>query len=66
MLLLSSAYIFTPRPICRRFPMHLVICALALARPRAGKSIEARMAMMAMTTSNSIRVKASQLIPRLM
>src|ERR1700722_14141629 len=32
--------------------------AFALARARAGKSILARMAMMAMTTNNSIRVKA--------
>jgi len=33
-------------------------CDLALALPNAGKSIAARMAMIAMTTSNSIKVKA--------
>src|SRR6516165_4232578 len=38
--------------------MHRVWLALALARERAGSSIEARMAMMAITTSNSIKVKA--------
>ena len=32
--------------------------ALALAREGAGKSIAARMAIMAMTTNSSIRVKA--------
>ena len=33
-------------------------CAVALALANAGKSIAARMAMIAMTTSNSIKVKA--------
>ena len=37
--------------------------APALERARAGKSIDARMAMMAMTTSNSIRVKPRRLAP---
>src|SRR5437879_5451576 len=34
-------------------------CPLALALANAGKSIAANMAMMAMTTSNSIKVKAA-------
>jgi hypothetical protein len=35
-----------------------MLCAVALALARAGRSSEARIAMMAITTSNSIRVKA--------
>jgi hypothetical protein len=34
-----------------------VLLAFVLARPSAGKSIEARMAMIAMTTNSSINVK---------
>jgi len=37
--------------------MHMVARAFSLAFARAGKSMAANMAMMAMTTSNSIRVK---------
>ena len=37
--------------------MHEIPCALVLALPKAGRSSDARMAMMAMTTSNSIKVK---------
>jgi len=37
--------------------MHDMPCALVLAFERAGKSMPARMAMMAMTTSSSIKVK---------
>jgi hypothetical protein len=37
--------------------MQLACWALRLALARAGKSIAARMAMIAITTSNSIRVK---------
>jgi hypothetical protein len=37
--------------------MQVIACALALALERAGKSIAARIAMIAMTTSNSISVK---------
>ena len=33
-------------------------CALAFALDKAGKSIAAKMAMIAMTTNSSIRVKA--------
>ena len=38
--------------------MQLASCAFCLAFARAGKSIVARMAMMAMTTSDSIKVNA--------
>ena len=44
-------------PICRRLEMHAVRLARFLALPSAGRSMAARMAMMAMTTSSSIRVK---------
>jgi hypothetical protein len=37
--------------------MHFTPLALALAFESAGKSIPAKMAMMAMTTSSSMRVK---------
>ena len=40
------------------FETHLIAWALALALLNAGKSIAARIAMMAMTTSNSMSVKA--------
>src|SRR4051794_18588556 len=46
-----------PNWSCLRLLMHFVPCALHLARLRAGSSIAARMAMMAMTTNNSIKVK---------
>ena len=39
--------------------MHWVVCALALARPKAGSNMAARMAIIAMTTRSSIRVKAA-------
>ena len=39
--------------------MQEIRMARSFALPKAGKSIAARMAMMAMTTSSSIRVKAS-------
>src|SRR6185295_2663176 len=56
--LLSSAYIFQPIMSCRRLLAHWVPVAFCLALPSAGRSIPARMAIMAMTTSNSMRVKA--------
>src|SRR5258705_11946582 len=37
--------------------MHWMPCALSLPLPRTGRSSEAKMAMIAITTSNSIRVK---------
>src|SRR5690242_12826933 len=43
------------------FETHCVLYALRLAFASAGRSIAARMAMMAITTSNSIRVNAAAL-----
>lgn len=40
--------------------MHIALCAFALDWLNAGKSIPAKIAMIAMTTSNSINVKARQ------
>src|SRR5215469_13171359 len=54
----SPAYMTLAMPICLRLLRQAVCCALRLARLRAGRSIAAKMAMMAMTTNNSIRVKA--------
>ena len=45
-------------PHCLQLLVQRVFTALDLARDKAGRSMPARMAMMAMTTSNSIRVKA--------
>jgi len=39
--------------------LHFTDCAWALARAKAGNSSAARIAMMAITTSNSISVKAT-------
>jgi hypothetical protein len=40
--------------------MQWIACAELLALPKAGNSSAARIAMMAMTTSNSMRVKAKK------
>ena len=48
-------------PICFWLLRQRVCWALALARPKAGRSIPARMAMIAITTSSSMRVKAAGL-----
>ena len=53
---LSCVYIVVPMEICRRLLIQAACCPLALAVARAGKSMPAKMAMMAMTTSNSMRV----------
>jgi hypothetical protein len=47
-----------PNMSCLVLFMHLIPWARVLAFPNAGSSIAARMAMMAMTTSSSIKVKA--------
>ena len=41
---------------CRRLLMQPMPCAFCLALANAGSSMAARMAMMAMTTSSSIKV----------
>lgn len=47
-----------PMPAWRRFDKHVVFLAASLACANTGKSMAAKIAMIAMTTSNSIRVKA--------
>src|SRR5213593_4557416 len=42
------------------FEAHLTVWAFPLALPKAGKSSPARIAMMAITTSNSINVKPAE------
>ena len=54
--LLSSENITNPRPNCFWLFKQLAPSALPLALARAGYSIPAKMAMMAITTSNSISV----------
>jgi len=49
---------FIPMPICLRLFTQAMRLAFSLAEARAGNSNAARIAMMAMTTSSSIRVKA--------
>ena len=44
--------------ICLRLLAQLICCALNFARDNAGKSIAARIAIMAMTTNSSINVNA--------
>ena len=56
--LLSEAYIFQAKDNCRRLLRQAVSVAFSLARLSAGNNIAARIAMMAITTSNSISVKA--------
>src|ERR1051326_4271627 len=46
------------RPTCLRLLMQAALRAFSLAFDRAGRSSPARMAMMAITTSNSMRVNA--------
>ena len=52
----SFEYIFKDRAICFRLFAQDARRAASRARARAGRSIAARIPMMAMTTSNSIRV----------
>src|ERR1043166_3103724 len=55
---LSFFQTFKARPICFSLLRHLVFMARALAFAKAGNNKEARIAMIAMTTNNSINVKA--------
>src|SRR6266545_2095585 len=55
----SPAYIIVARANCLRLLEQAVTFARHLARDNAGNNNEARIAMIAMTTSNSIRVKAN-------
>jgi hypothetical protein len=45
-------------PVCFTLFKHCVIVTLRLADANAGRSMAAKMAMMAMTTNNSISVNA--------
>ena len=56
--LLSPEYIVKPRAICFVLFKQAVACAFSFALLKAGSSMAAKMAMIAMTTSNSINVKA--------
>src|SRR5437899_24192 len=55
--LLSWTYMVQASCNCLRLLRQTMACALAFARARAGKSKAARIAIMAMTTKSSIRVK---------
>src|SRR5438445_4271916 len=58
-------YIIIAVPSCFRFDRHILERAFSRARAKTGKRIAARMAMMAITTSNSIRVKPERrAVPR--
>src|SRR6266571_7521622 len=50
-------------PICFRLLMQEMLRAFSLAMPKAGRSIAARIEMMAITTNNSISVKAERTVP---
>lgn len=58
----SSTYIRQTNSSWRWLLMHCMPCALALAFDRTGKSSEAKIPMIAITTSNSISVNALGLL----
>src|SRR5207249_7044560 len=62
---LSFAHILTPRPTCLRLLTQAMRLAFALLAANAGRSRAARIAMIAITTNNSISVKASSVVSRL-
>ena len=53
---MSEMYMNQAKPICLSWLVHEIDCAFSRAFARAGNSIDAKMAMMAMTTSNSMSV----------
>src|SRR5207249_1161334 len=57
---LSCPYICKAKPTWRMLLMQAIRLPFSLALDRTGKSIAARIAMIAITTSNSISVKAPQ------
>src|SRR6266436_7720825 len=65
-LLLSSTYIFIPKPNCLRLLIQETWAALFLLAARDGSSNAARMPMIAITTSNSIKVKAEAIVQYLL
>jgi len=58
--LFSSAYMYQVVPNCFSLPRQAAVVALTFALPRAGNSIAAKIAIIAITTSNSIRVKPQE------
>jgi len=60
----SWAYICQASCSCFKLLLHWMDWAAAFALPRAGRSIAARIARIAMTTSNSMRVKAQGAVGR--
>src|SRR5438876_10524139 len=54
----SSEYMVIAKPICLRLLIQEMLRAFSLAIDNAGNNMAARMEMIAMTTSNSIKVKA--------
>ncbi len=58
--LLSPAYMTQQTLSCLMLLRHFIVMALALALESAGSSIAAKMAMMAITTSSSIKVKPAR------
>src|SRR4051812_4650792 len=62
--LLSLAYMCQARDNCLLLFMHWIPWAFILALLNAGKSIAARIAMIAITTSSSIKVKPAWVVPR--
>src|SRR5258708_16310613 len=58
---LSSAYIASASCTCLRLLRQEIPSALALALLSAGSNMAARIAMIAMTTNNSIRVKPREI-----
>jgi hypothetical protein len=57
---LSSAYMIQAKPSCLALFTQTILCAFVLAFAKAGNNNPARMAMMAITTNNSISVKADK------
>src|SRR6185436_14560593 len=53
----SCSYNIKARPTCRILLKHRIRLPFSFANDKAGRSIPARMAIMAITTSNSINVK---------
>ena len=56
---LSSQYIVTDNPSCLRLFTQEILRAASLAPLKAGRSMPARTAIIAMTTNSSIKVKAA-------
>src|SRR6266705_1636704 len=57
----SCRYMFIPRPSCLKFERQVVARAFSRAWAKTGNRIAARMAIIAITTRSSIRVKAEEL-----